>query len=53
VRNEIAFEGTFKPKTHLNANNIHGNVGGADENGMPFGTFGGPQFRIPDERKSY
>ena len=53
MHNEIAFEGTFKPKNHLNNNNYPGNVGGADESGMPYGTFGGPQLRVPDDRKSY
>jgi hypothetical protein len=37
-RQEIAFEGTFKPKTHLN-NNMYN--AGADEAGMQYGTFGG------------
>ncbi len=44
----LAFEGTFKPKTHLN-----NNMGHADNGGMPFGTFGGPGLNLPQERVSY
>lgn len=46
----LAFEGTFKPITHLN-NNTGGNMG--DDGGMPFGTFGGPGLKVPQERASY
>ncbi len=51
MRQDIAFEGTFKPKTHLNSNLPQH----TDEGGMPFGTFGGPALlhKVPDERKSY
>ena len=38
LRQEIAFEGTFKPKTHLN-NNMYN--AGAEDAGMQYGTFGG------------
>ena len=49
LRQEIAFEGTFKPKTHLN-NNMYN--GAADETGMQYGTFGGQQLmsRFPEHR---
>ena len=48
-RQEIAFEGTFKPKTHLN-NNMYN--AGAEDAGMQYGTFGGQQLlsRFPDQR---
>ena len=51
LRQDTAFEGTFKPKTILN-NNLPQH---ADDGGMPFGTFGGPALlkALPDERKSY
>jgi len=36
--NEVMFEGTFKPQTHLGYPAYNPN--GVDEAGMPFGTFG-------------
>lgn len=36
--NEVMFEGTFKPQTHLGYPAYNPN--GVDEGGMPFGTFG-------------
>ena len=47
--NEVMFEGTFKPQTHL----VYPPAA-AEEGGMPFGTFGGFGGQLPPaERPSY